>query len=100
MAETAPLSISRGGDRREIRAATAAAPAPAISAATATIFAARRLRRAELSACPAAPTLAFPLIDGFYRITGRAEPMIEFAEPRPTLPLETPNAGAAHAVAA
>lgn len=102
MAETAPLSIYPGGDRRDIRAA-AAAPTPAISAATATIFApaaTATVSAAEPSACPAAPTLAFPLIDGFYRIAGRADPMIEFAERRPTLPLEKPNAGAAHAVAA
>ena len=75
MAETAPLSISRGGDRREIRAVTATLTLAISAVAAATVSA------APPSAYLAAPTLAFPLIDGFYRVTGRAEPVIEFPEP-------------------
>lgn len=88
MTETAPLSISRGGDRREIRAtaATAVALTPVISAAT-------------ISAA-ATPANGVRMIDGIYRITGRAEPMIVFAAPHPTLPLEKPTDRSAHAVAA
>ena len=44
-----------------------------------------RLRR-RAQRLSAAPTLAFPLIDGFYRIAGRADPMMSSPSAAPTLP--------------
>ena len=55
---------------------------------------------AEPIARPAAPTLAFPVIDASYRIAGRGEPVVVFAAPRHALPLAKPNDRSAHAVAA
>ena len=62
-------------------------------------------RRRRIISAPAEPAAAPPangvrMIEGIYRITGRAEPIIVFAAPHPTLPLEKPTDRAAHAVAA
>lgn len=49
---------------------------------------------ADPSANPA--DLTFPIIDGVYRITGRAEPVVILAEPRRTLSLAKPSDVAVH----
>ena len=101
MAETAPLSISRGGDpllqyahdARPLAQPPDTAPTPA-SHAPAACYSAEPCARPRRTDAP------FPVIDASYRIAGRGEPVVVFAAPRHTLPFAKPNDRSAHAVAA
>lgn len=72
MAETALLSISRKGE----------------------------LRLHIAKPTPAESPVRFPLIDGSYRINGRAEPVVIYAPDARTVPIENLYADAAPAGAA